>query len=145
MGNHFRIYTLLSLLILTNPTKAQINILNTLESPIIFKGDDTTAYRDPAVLYHNNIFYLFFTLVRTEDGKIYSYTAESHSVDLKNWSPEKILTPKDQSLNFSSPGNIIKYKNEWILCLQTYPRPDHTANQGVSLWDWRCKIICHAK
>jgi hypothetical protein len=115
----------------TNQTEAQTNILNTLGSPIIFKGDDTTAYRDPAVLYHNNVFYLFFTLVRTEDGKIYSYTAESHSVDLKNWSPEKILTPKDQSLDFSSPGNIIKYKNEWILCLQTYPRPDYTSDQGV--------------
>ncbi len=94
-----------------NQPEAHTNILSTLESPIIFKGDDTTAYRDPAVLYHNNVFYLFFTLVITEDGKIYSYTAESHSVDLKNWSPEKILTVKDQSLNFSSPGNIIKYNN----------------------------------
>ncbi|AWV97242.1 hypothetical protein [Arcticibacterium luteifluviistationis] len=110
---------------------AQTNLLNSLESPIIFKGNDTTAYRDPAVLYHNNVFYLFFTLVKSEDGKIYSYTAESHSSDLKNWSPKKILTPKDQTLDFSSPGNIIKYKDEWILCLQTYPRPDHTTEQGV--------------
>ncbi len=115
----------------TNPTEAQNNLLYSLESPIIFKGDDTTAYRDPAVLYHDNVFYLFFTLVKTENGKIYSYTAESHSVDLKNWSPKKILTAKDQSLNFSSPGNIIRYNNEWILCLQTYPRPNHTADQEV--------------
>lgn len=115
----------------TNHTAAQTNLLLDLESPIIFKGDDTTAYRDPAVLYHNQVFYLFFTLVKTENGKIYSYTAESHSVDLKHWSAKKILTPKDQSLDYSSPGNIIKFKNEWILCLQTYPRPDHTTDQGV--------------
>jgi len=113
----------------SNQTGSQSNILNTLESPIIFKGDDSTAYRDPAVLYHNNVYYLFFTLVKTENGKVYSYTAESHSLDLKHWSSEKILTAKDQSLNFSSPGNIIKFNDEWILCLQTYPRPNHTADQ----------------
>jgi len=116
---------------LANLSAAQTSILDDLKSPIIFKGNDTTAYRDPAVLFHNNVFYLFFTLVKTEKGKIYSYTAECHSADLRNWSPEKILTPKDQNLNFSSPGNIINYKNEWILCLQTYPRPNHTSDQGV--------------
>lgn len=115
----------------TNHTEAKINILNALASPIIFKGNDTTAYRDPAVLYHNNVFYLFFTLVKTENGKIYSYVAESHSVDLKNWSSKKILTVKNQSLDFSSPGDIIRYKNEWILCIQSYPRPDYTSDQVV--------------
>ena len=30
-------------------------------------------------------------------------------------------------LNFSSPGNVVRYKNEWVLCLQTYPRPDYKA------------------
>ena len=68
----------------TIPTEAQTNILDALDSPIIFKGNDTTAYRDPAVLFHNNIFYLFYTLVKNEEGKIYSYTAERHSVDLRN-------------------------------------------------------------
>ena len=116
---------------LSNQTEGQTSLLSALESPIIFKGNDSTAYRDPAVLNFNDVFYLFFTLVKTEEGMIYSYTAESHSVDLKNWSPVNILTTKDQSLDFSSPGNIIKFKNEWILCLQTYPRPEHTTDQGV--------------
>ncbi len=120
---------LVILLINTNQIKAQINILSTLESPVIFKGDETTAYRDPAVLYYENEFYLFFTLVRTEEGKIYSYTALSHSADLKNWSPAKIITPRDQSLDFCSPGNIIRYNGEWIICLQTYPRPDYIADE----------------
>ena len=127
----FSYFSLVILIGFSNQTPAQSNLFDSLESPIIFKGDDSTAYRDPAVLYHNKVFFLFFTLVKTEKGKIYSYTAESHSEDLKNWSPKRILTPKDQSLNFSSPGNIIHFKNEWILCLQTYPRPNHTSDQEV--------------
>lgn len=129
MKNPLDFILLILFLILTLQSKAQSNLLTSLKSPIIFQGDDSTAYRDPAVLYYNNVFYLFFTLVKTEEGKIYSYTAESHSVDLKHWSPEKIITPKDQSLDFSSPGNIIHYKGEWILCLQTYPRPNYTSDQ----------------
>lgn len=105
---------------------AQQNILQSLSSPIIFKGNDSIAYRDPAVLYHKKVFYLFFTMVKSEaDGKVYSYTAMSTSKDLKKWSDKKILTPRDQTLDYSSPGNVIRFKNEWILCLQTYPRPGY--------------------
>ena len=101
--------------------------LDSLPSPIIFKGDDRTAYRDPAVYYHDKVFYLFFTLVEIEpNDSIFSYTAMSKSVDLKNWSPPKKITPRDQKLNYCSPGNIVKYEDEFILCLQTYPRPDYT-------------------
>lgn len=134
---------LLSLLlaIISFQTIAQTPILNELKSPIIFKGNDSTAYRDPAILFHNNVFYMFFTLVKTEDGKIYSYTAESHSSDLVHWSPEKILTPKDQNLDFSSPGNVIKYKDEWILCLQTYPRPNYTADQKTRYANANARIF----
>ncbi len=109
---------------------AQPDILSRLYSPVLFAGNDTIAYRDPAVLYHNKMFFLFFTYIRTEeDAKVYSYVALSTSKDLQHWSPVKILTPKNQSLDYSSPGNIIHYKNEWILCLQTYPRPNFTASQ----------------
>ena len=129
MKKHLKLFLFLCLT--SNLAGAQTNMLNALKSPIIFKGDDTKAYRDPAILYHKNIFYLFFTLVKTEEGKIYSYTAESHSSDLKHWSPEKIITPKDQTLNFSSPGNIVRYKDEWVLCLQTYPRPGYTSDEKI--------------
>ena len=117
---------LIFLLLFSKQTNAQNNILSALESPIIFKGNDSIAYRDPAILFHKNVFYLFYTHVRSENGLIYSYTASSKSKDLKYWSPVKIITPKDQTLNFSSPGNVIRFKDEWILCLQTYPRPGLT-------------------
>ena len=105
---------------------AQQNKLESFCSPIIFKGNDSVAYRDPAVLYHKKLFYLFFTMVKSEaDGKVYSYTAMSTSKDLRKWSDKKLLTPRDQNLDYSSPGNVIRYKNEWLLCLQTYPRPNY--------------------
>lgn len=103
--------------------EAQDTALNAIDSPIIFKGNDSIAFRDPAILFREDVFHLFFTLVKSEGGRIYSYTASSNSTDLKDWSPVRIITPKDQNLNFCSPGNVIRFEDEWILSLQTYPRP----------------------
>jgi hypothetical protein len=98
--------------------------LESLATPIIFKGDATTAYRDPAVLYHDGMFHLYFTFVKTEpDGRPYLYTAWSRSTNLAQWTEPHIFTPRDLNLNFSSPGNVVRFSNEWVLCHQTYPRP----------------------
>ena len=99
--------------------------LDRLESPILLKGDARTAYRDPAAVYHEGVFYLFFTKVVVEENDaIFMYTAMSRSTDLRQWSEPQTLTPRDSRLNYSSPGNAIRHGKEWILCLQTYPRPD---------------------
>lgn len=124
----FLVYTALIVTVPFFPTllPAQQKPLESLPAPIIYKGSDSVAYRDPAVLYHKKVFYLFFTMVQSEaDGRVYSYTAMSTSKDLKKWSDKKILTPQDQSLDYSSPGNVVRFNNEWILCLQTYPRPNY--------------------
>ena len=98
--------------------------LAAIASPIILRGDATTAYRDPAAVYHDGTFRIWFTLHRREDGgRYFVYTATSTSTDLVRWSEPRILTPRDQTLNFASPGNVIRYGREWILCLQTYPTP----------------------
>lgn len=121
---------LCALLLILPRANGQAVKLDALTSPILFKGDAKTAYRDPAVLYHNGTFYLFFTLSEVEaDGKVYMYTAFAKSRDLVQWTPPKKITVRDQNLDFSSPGNIIRYQNEWVLCLQTYPRPEYTADQ----------------
>jgi hypothetical protein len=96
-----------------------------IRSPIIFRGDSVTAYRDPAVLYHNHCFHLFFTVCRFEAGVAYWYLGYSQSYDLLNWEDPSLLTPRDRKLNFSSPGNIVKFGEEWVLCLQTYPTPEN--------------------
>jgi len=128
----------------TCKTQNNSSLLYNIKNPVIFEGNSNIGYSDPAIYYYENTFYLFFTYYEIEkDRKIYSYTAQSESKDLVNWSAPRKITPKGQSLNYSSPGNVIQYNNEWILCLQTYPRPGYTVNQGrrVATKDARIFII----
>ncbi len=118
------------------------DLLTALQSPIILPGDADTAYRDPAVLYHDGRFHLFCTLVQADpDGKIYSYTVQMKSEDLRQWTQPMIITPKDQKLNYSSPGNIVWFGDEWILCLQTYPRPDYKKGDKVAYGDNTSRVF----
>jgi len=95
-----------------------------LRSPILFQGDDDTAYRDPTAFYRDGTLYLYFTLGTIDpDGLIYWQTAWSKSKDLTHWTQPKPFTPKDRSRNFSSPGNILRDGGDFVLCLQTYPTP----------------------
>ncbi|HIU48143.1 MAG TPA: family 43 glycosylhydrolase [Candidatus Avimonoglobus intestinipullorum] len=111
-------------------------ILKNIPSPILFQGDATTAYRDPAVIYNGGVFYMFFTLVKTFDtGGVYLYTAESKSRDLVHWSAPVLLTPGDQRKNFSSPGNVVFHDGKWVLCLQTYCREN-----GEKYGNERCRL-----
>ncbi len=95
-----------------------------IRTPIIFRGDYKFAYRDPAVIYANNTFYLYFTLCEnSSDRGYYSMIAYSKSTDLIFWTYPKAISPRNRNLNYSSPGNIIKYNDDWVICLQTYPTP----------------------
>jgi beta-xylosidase len=111
-------------------------LTTTLASPVLFAGDAATAFRDPAAIYHQGVFHLYFTEVKIEDGKPHSYVAWSRSTNLAEWSAPKIFSPRDQNLNFGSPGNIIRFQNRWVLCLQTYPRPkgEKYGNENSRLW-----------
>ena len=96
-----------------------------MQSPLIFKGDSNTAYRDPTAIYQDGLFRLYYSYVRLEEhDRMYWYVAVSKSTNLVDWTAPEILSPKDRNLNFSSPGNIVRHGKEWILCLQTYPTPD---------------------
>ncbi len=129
------------LMLLLGSTEIQSQILEDLEKPIILKGNDSVAYRDPAILFHNSEFHLFFTIVKTEeDNNIYSYTAKSISEDLEHWSEPEIITPKGQSLNYSSPGNIVHFNGKWILCLQSYPRLNYIRGDELKWADESARI-----
>jgi beta-xylosidase len=127
------------------------SLLKQLDSPLLLRGDDTTAYRDPAVLYHDGTFYLYPTIIETEqDQRIYLYTGVSTSRDLESWSEPKIISPKGQHLNHSSPGNVVRFGDEWILCLQTYPIPDYRrgdalrwGTQDARIWIMRSIDLLH--
>jgi hypothetical protein len=96
-----------------------------IPSPILFRGDATTAYRDPAAIYVDGWFYLYPTLIKVNpDKRVFSCVAWSKSRDLIHWTEPKIFTPLDPNLNYSSVGDIVRYGDEWVLCLQTYPRPN---------------------
>jgi hypothetical protein len=76
-----------------------------------------------------------------KDGKVFSYTASSTSRDLRKWSNPVKITPRDQKLDYCSPGNVIRYNDEWILCLQTYPRPDLYVSEPVRYGDASARIF----
>lgn len=118
--------------------------LHALTSPVIFQGDAHHAYRDPAALYHDGWFHLYFTLVEIEaGGQTYSYLASSRSQDLQRWEEPRRLTPRDQHLNYGSPGNIVRFGDQWVLCLQTYPRPNGEpyGNETARLWTMRSRDL----
>jgi hypothetical protein len=118
--------------------------LGALDSPVLFRGDATTAYRDPAAVYVDGWFHLFFTLVKVEgDGKPYSFVAWSKSRDLLSWSPPQVFTPRDRRLNYGSPGSLVRVGGEWLLCLQTYPRPngERYGNADSRLWTMRSRDL----
>lgn len=118
------------------------SLLAALASPILLRGDADTAYRDPAALYVDGWFHLFYTYNRPgPDGRVYWYTAVSKSRDLQQWSSPRILTPPDQQLNYSSPGNVIRYGDQWVLCLQTYPIPGFRRTDQVRYGDQTARVF----
>ena len=114
-----------------------------LSLPLV-RGDRTTAYRDPAAVYHQGRFLVYHSLViREEDGLVFWYLGLTESEDLLHWSNPRPLTPRDQNLNFSSPGNIIRFGDKWILCLQTYPTPNNevAAIDTARIWKMESKDL----
>ena len=108
---------------------------------VIFKGDARTAYRDPAAVFDGDLCHLFFTLVETEaDGSVHSYVAKSESVDLRTWTPPRKLTPKSDR-DYSSPGNVIRDGNGWVLCFQSYPRPGNRDDGVVRYADETARLF----
>lgn len=115
--------------------------LNELESPIILMGDDQAGFRDPLLIYEGGYFYIYYSYVLTEEQeKIYWYVAMSKSRDLVYWTDPVILTEKDQSKNFASPGSIVRYKGDWVMCMQTYSMPNYTRKDPIRYGDANCRL-----
>jgi sucrose-6-phosphate hydrolase SacC (GH32 family) len=115
--------------------------LDAIESPILMMGNDKTGFRDPAVIYNEGVFYMYYSLVLSEENeKIYWYVAYSKSDDLISWTDPVIITPKDQNKNFASPGNVIRFNDEWILCMQTYPMPGYSRKDKLRFGNEDCRI-----
>lgn len=90
---------------------------------LIFTGNETTAYRDPACYFYDGCYYLFFTISKKQNGYMYNHIALSTSEDLFHWTEPKLLTQTDNLKNYCSPGCIIEKDGEFILCFTSYPMP----------------------
>ena len=91
--------------------------------PILFKGNETVAYRDPTCIFADGIYHLFFTVSKKENGFMYNFVAHSVSRDLNNFSEPTLLTEKDTKKNFCSPGNVIRVGDRYLICVCSYPMP----------------------
>lgn len=122
------------------------SLLESLTSPILLRGDATTAYRDPAAIYQEGVWHLFFTWVETTPtGETFMALGTCRSRDLAHWTATEPLTPRDRARNFSSPGNLVRVGDEWVLCLQTYPRPngEKYGSGDARLWTMRSRDLAH--
>ena len=89
--------------------------------PIIFNGNEKIAYRDPACYYYNGEYHLFFTVSEKESGYMYNRVGHSVSTDLISFSEPELITVKDCTKNYCSPGNVIKKDDEYLICVTSYP------------------------
>lgn len=122
-----------------------MEIVDSLRSSLLIKGDKRRAFRDPAVLYKDGVIHLWCTLVETEPGEAqpFMYVVHMSSRDLLNWSEPEKLTVRDRSKNFSSPGNIVEKDGEYIMCLQTYCREngEKFGNQNCRLYTMKSRDL----
>ncbi len=98
---------------------------NKITHNVFLNGGPNFSYRDPCAHYHNGVFRVWHTQIHgTAGGEWASGTGVIESTDLINWSKPRLVTPVDKRFNYSSPGNVIRYADRWIMCLQTYPTPN---------------------
>jgi hypothetical protein len=114
--------------------------LSTISNPVISRGANEAA-RDMAIFYEGGTLYCFYSSV-TEDQQRYQWCLEvAETTDCVNWSPPRRLTTSE--LNFSSPGNIIRHQNEYVMCVQSYPSKGGVGcgSEAARLWLMRSKDL----
>lgn len=99
------------------------------------------SVRDPALIWHDGLFHCFFSLVENVGDGVVLRLAKSTSKDLSHWSDHRILA--DGRENFSSPGNLLKVGDEWVMCLQSYPSTPGSIYGGEQsrLWTMRSRDL----
>lgn len=106
-----------------------------LRNPFL-DDEPRVSYRDPALVYHEGLFYCFYSHVepRPREGTFFFNLGMTRSRDLARWESPRLLT--SSTLNFSSPGNVLRLKDRWVLCVQSYPIPQGKvfADDSARLW-----------
>jgi predicted GH43/DUF377 family glycosyl hydrolase len=110
--------------------------LQSIKNPIL-NDMPTFAIRDPAVAYHNGMFYVYYTYVDfRREGNIYISTHLRTTEDFVTWSRthEAFGGPN----HYSSPGNVFRHpvSGKWAICIQSYP-----FSPGKDMGDERCRLF----
>lgn len=107
-----------------------------LRDPRFLVGTPTVSYRDPAALLVDGEIRVWFTENHAlPGGGMRSHLAEVRSRDLVSWTRPRALTEPGDPRNWSSPGNVVRDGDEWVMCLQTYPTPP-----GGYIGDGTCRL-----
>lgn len=91
------------------------------------------ARRDPAAIEADGVVHVFHTVVDVTTDPLTLWVEVTTSDDLRHWTAPERVTPPGPS--FSSPGNIVRRGDEWVMCLQSYPIPP-----GGVYADDRCRL-----
>jgi hypothetical protein len=92
-----------------------------IPSPIIQRGTRQVAHRDAAIHFHDGVFRVFYGMAQLyEEGRVQFQLAVTESTDLISWSEPRALTTQDDDLNFTDPGNIVRFGDEWIMTVENY-------------------------
>ncbi len=116
--------------------------MKSLRNPILDRRPNV-ALRDPALLYRDGRLWCFHTAVEKPGDQFRLYVDVVISDDMIRWTSPRRLT--DSPLSFSSPGNIIRRGDEWILCVQSYPVPpgEEYGSEDSRLWLMRSADLIH--
>lgn len=89
-----------------------------LNNPVLSLAEDHV--RDPAVLVHDGLIYLYFTYYnpRKPSWHIGMCTTE----DFIHYSDISLVSPE----GYASPGNVLRVGDRWLLCYQQYRNFPHT-------------------
>ena len=77
------------------------------------------SVRDPAAVLHGGVCRCFHTAVVRASSGYEMFVDVTQSRRFADWTAPRRLTAP--GLNFSSPGNVLRVGDRWLLCLQSYP------------------------
>jgi len=107
--------------------------LDRIRNPV-FDREPGCSARDPALVFHDGRFLCFHSAFERRKGRNRFFLDVCESTDLAAWTRFRRLTTSME--NFSSPGNVLRTADRWLLCMQSYPVPEGGLHGGEESRLW---------
>ena len=90
--------------------------------------------RDPALVFHDGRLLCFHTVASPSVDAYQLSVCVSQTSDFRKWETQAVVSACP--LNYSSPGNVLRVGDEWIMCIQSYPIDPgkRWGNEDSRLW-----------